>query len=554
MSPKLSVKNKKNEVIYEVLEDVEVAESRCQRTLRFREDFEWWDGTPVTAEDYMAQTDMGEWVLEGGPEETPGSRELVDEYTVVETFAQPRNDFNALDVDAGLTTKRGWAQEWLERFEGATTDEELNTAVQDLVDTKLSVMDYADRSLGCGLWRPVEMTDTELLFEKYENCPFADRTAVENLRLRIIASNQKIDELIKRNEFDGLQGGGGVSNTNNKPDEIENVASLTAGGGRAYYFNFDRGATQYRALRRALLYLLDLEELIAVTNQAVNGEIGSAVKYQGGMADPLLEVYAGKDWLESNLIDYGVGEERTDQARAVLQDNGFSMEGGEWVGPDGQLEPIEMIITSSKLMQTIQGYVSSKVEEFGLPVEPLALSQNKKQQRRRDSQEYNMLESWYISRHPSNAMNFWQGHSLIQDYPLSEVADVQELDSCTREVPPYELKRETNRRSGTPLVPEVPPPGDDSIEPGSDAETFNIVEAALELRYAGEERTRELARKIAWYANWDLPRLQTYYERWVTAGDTANFDWPDQGSFYYYVDRTHNHVNTGQIDGVPEDQ
>jgi len=548
MSPKLSIRNTKNEIIYELIDDVQLENDGCRRVITFEEDFNWWDGTPVNAEDYMAQSALADWVLNGGPSNSPISRQLRDTYTVVESFETPQNAFSGLDIGGVLHTKRDWAAPWLERFRGASTEDETNQVIQDLVETQIGVQEYGDEGLGCGLWRPVRVTDTEYLFEKVEDHPWAGRTNLQQLRFQLIASDQKVQELIKRDEFDVLLGNSSVDE--DAPESLGMVTRLTAGGGRTFYLNLDGRATQYRAVRQAILHYINTQQLIETLSTALGGGSfgGEPVKYQGGMADPFLEVYCGRDWLENNLIHYGYDESRPERARGILQDNGFSIEDGTWVGPDGELEPIRVVAANGAVPKNEAIFLADRLEQFGFPVEQAVSESQRVTSRFRESQEYELLESWFHNRHPRPAMHLWQGHSTIVDYPLSDIANFEETEGCVAEVPDFELNREAQQRNGASLRPKLPEPGTETVESGS--EEFDLVAATLELEFAGPERTRELARKMAWYRNWNVTTFQTYYEKWGMAGDTQNFDFPSEDSPYFYVDRFHNHINSGQITGV----
>jgi ABC-type transport system substrate-binding protein len=120
-----------------------------------------------------------------------------------------------------------------------------------------------------------------------------------------------------------------------------------------------------RSVRAALYRALNVEPIA----NSIHPELATGIHTPGAQTPGVMGVgNITEDWLDSNLIDYSHDPEGAAQ---MLRDEGYSKQGGVWVGPEGEELSYELptpnSATESGSMSMVQG-VAQQWSNFGIPV------------------------------------------------------------------------------------------------------------------------------------------------------------------------------------------
>lgn len=491
-------------------------ESACDVRIKFNDQHTWWDGTPVTARDLYVQHQINQYQQYGDPADAPNQWELVDDYTIKETRSAPINPTirRSAMVQSPVTTKADFYQKYLERYRDASTEKEVEQVTTDLTELQVSVQQAVDEGLGNGMWIPTDWDPQRVIHKKYSDHPRADWTNLDTWRWELVSGNQKVTQAFKDGVFDM-----GELNFKLLPknDNIENIAKFSLPGVPKMSFNFHNKHLARRKVRQAIAYLIDHKELRSVL-QSNHGTPYQSHPYIMGMSKRVAENWFDDDYLDS-LIDYGATA-KIDKAKATMKEAGYTMEGDRWVGPDGdEFSGIRYMTPPWSIYQTIEKYMTSKMEEFGIGTEMLMPNSSNFYKRLNDTYKFDIAHWFHYNTHPAHA--FSAGSLRGLDNYRAKAKTVESSGDCSVARKTPELTGQRSDRLNHPIRPEFP--SEVGSEGSSTEKLYPIKWNNVMEQSQSRDEIVELGQKMGWYYNWQVPHIGFYEEVWNYWGNRSEF-------------------------------
>lgn len=507
-------RDNRGRTIHFTIEEVEFNENGEEVLFRFDDDYVWWDGSPVTAEDYLIQRRIEQYQTYTSPEQSPVTLELVDDYTVRERRDTPINPkVRKLNQIGALITKRGIYREWLERYEDAGGEDAVDSVSEDLEQYQIGFEEAVEDGFGMGLFKPTQWNPNRVTLEKFEDHPRADWTNLEEWTWELVEGDQKFDQAFYDDRFDM-----GELNFNlvEEHDQVENIEEMRVPGVPKLSINFDNKHLGRRAVRRAIAYLVDRDEV----RRVLKANFGTPYLDHpeiSGMSRPVGEEYIGADHLEQ-FVNYGSAS-RPEDAETELRSAGYTKEGGLWVDDDGDaIDGLKYITPPWGIYEQITQYLAPKLTEFGIGTEAVLPSRSNFYQRLNENYEFDLVTWYHSGLHPTTSYNTGTqfGPTGLDNY--EEVAEsVEDIE----EVP--ELTHDTSPRMKHPIRPEFPTEVG-RADASSDTETlYPIMWNNVMSGTQDEARVEELSKKLSWYYNWQVPHIGLYEEVWNYWGRTDKY-------------------------------
>lgn len=507
-------RNNKGELIYLTIDDVSFEQGGKEVVFNFNENFQWWDGTQVTAEDYLIQRQIGLFQQYGSLEEAPITLEQEDDFTVREIRSTPVNpSARLLQHTQALYTKRDIYREWLEKYKDAGGSDAVEQVTSDLTKLQIPLADAVEQGYGMSMFKPTEWNPNRVTLEKFSGHPRSDWTNLETWTWELVSGDQKFDQAFKSGRFDM-----GELNFDlvAESDTIENVAEFPLPGVPKLTMNFQNKHLGRRGVRRAIAYLIDHDEI----RQVLRANFGTPYKPHpeiNGMAKPVGTGWVGSDYLDS-MLHYGA-KAQPEKARQALQNEGYTKEGDRWVGPDGDaIEGLKYTSPPWGIYQKINKYLAPILTDFGIGTESVLPSRSNFYKRLNETFNFDMVNWFHFGFHPTTSYNVGQqfGPTGLDNYravaePVENIEDTPTLNA------------ETSPRLGHPIRPTFPSEVG-AKEVSGDGQTLfpikwlNIVGATQD-----RERVVDLTKKLSWYYNWQIPHIGFYEEVWNYWAKTDTF-------------------------------
>ncbi|WP_137288427.1 ABC transporter substrate-binding protein [Natronorubrum halophilum] len=470
------------EFIPRVAENWEIDDETRLTTVEISDEYGWSDGTPVTAGDFVTALKLQAYMqmgLEKYVDPEDGIR-LVDDHTFE---IEPREDYVGLEEEL-------WLNQWIEtlldvsetqfgpvveEFENAESDDEIEDVQRDLV----SLEPYWDQILVSGPFAFVEANEQ-----------YADQVPNQHHPIA-----QDFDFYLRHGVFEGEEGlrAGEVDWEHNDPT-IEGLPDKygeppVSFSGQTFAIIFGRDdeyIRDYPAVRKALAYAVDMEHLVSVATPETPVD-----EYSAGIDSGYIEHFVEADVLDA-MPNYAPQD--VDTAQALLEDVGFSYEGGAWYTPDGDEWTLNFPV--GDWFRTASQIVSDNLNEFGIGMDH------------------------YVSE-----MTTWQSeHEANLDFDLTVHLNYGMARQYHAHADLYEemynpdrgILTERNLFGEEVEVPEVGNPDGDTV-------TISIPDALDGLATADDEdEAMEHATQLAWAHNQLLPAAMVHpwsEHYWVNAGD-----------------------------------
>jgi len=514
----------------------------CVSTYTLRDDVYWWDGEPITSKDLETQFLLDNYVGLSSKADMEVEFEIVNERTIEERrLTSPIVSDLARPSDVFVEYRDAYWGEWVEKYEDASNSDAFQEVTGELQQLKFGWDTFVEESLGNGLWIPDEWDEISMTLRKNEDHFRSDWTNLESWHIQWRPDSQKRIEAAKNDRVDT----GRVFDQN----EITDVRKFGIDGGRSITFRVtDNKHIANRRVRQAIFYLFDHEQILEIIKRTFDSE-QEVPMYHNGMVNATSAQWLGEDWMEENLIDYG-STAQPEKARERMETAGYTEESGTWVDSEGDpASGIEMVLPQNDLLSTMAQFLQGKLSEFGIEIDLQTTTWAQYFKIWEDTKEFDVLDSWIAGRHPSQVMfgPYNLGPSVSQADPQVVEWPESEEGSCEYSEPSVpELHVETSPDWGIPIRDTFPSEfGADEIS--GEGETLYPAKWHREMqRNPDTERTRELARKIAWYFNWKAFQMEYYNEIWNYTLNTEAFELSDHAETYSrnFINSLRGHINS----------
>jgi len=297
-------------------------------TVKLRQDLEWSDGAPVTAQDLVGRYDIM-WAQNGTVWRYLQDVVAVDEYTV--EFWMKTASPRALRLllrsyqPAPYSEYGDWMDQAAEmRAAGADPESDEVQAFLDALyaDEPDTVVTYGPFTLD-----PDSVTEAQLELVKNPNGYHSDLIDFDKV-LVYFGETAEAMPLVLAGEID-------YSTHGYTPSDVETFQSMPnldilsgpTGVAPGLWFNQSVYPLDVKEVRQAFAYVIDREENAAVAM----GPAGHAIEYMAGFTD--LQV---PTWLDQETIDrLNPYAKDWDKAAELLESVGFSKDGDAWVDDNG---------------------------------------------------------------------------------------------------------------------------------------------------------------------------------------------------------------------------
>ena len=473
-------------------------------TLQFPENFTWWNGRSLTAEDYYVGLEIDR--LQDPEASAIRGNELVDDYTIEMTFKQELTSFlmKSEIAETFVNTPRWIYQEYLDQLNQAGSQSERDSVIEDLSTMQISTQQVVDDGIGNGLFRLNAFNASKGVMKLFEQHPYANRTSIETVNY-IPAQGTNLSSLTASNQLD-MQANTLINQATRSqfPDNVENVYKYNWFRMQKFTFNWKNDHVGNRLVRRAIMHAVDLARIVSTMKQS--GTNGSPVETQTGIRPSIYEKYLGKGWADK-LIDYPTGTD-TEGATKLMQNAGYSKQGGSWVDPNGNSFTLSLLTQNSPEQTQAMKVFSDQLNEFGLQTQVSSVGSTDYYQR---LQNYtaDIYWIWHVD------VALWHPIAYFSNTFYGVLAGDPSSGGQTGPTGvPFSLK--IPKQVGAKQVQS----GGRTIKP---AELMNNLTTA-----SADQKVKQTTRTLAQWFNYDLPGIVFLKENAGTWLDTANFTFEEQ--------------------------
>jgi peptide/nickel transport system substrate-binding protein len=488
-----------NQYFYEIADGPPTMDG-CVLHQELKEGFTWWDGTEVTAKDRAIPHRLIPYFCCGGPDEVPWVSEFVSKYEYKENkIGKLSQTFAATNMIGQLPGKAAVWEPYIERLEDATTDDETQNILKEIRDRDITIDDAIELGLGNGLWKPVDYTTSELVLEKHEAHPYADRTDIERWVWKVASTDQSFTQAFKQGRYDF--GTSAFTNVQNPPENIETVVSYPSRYGRKLGMNWRNKHLARLPVRRAINYLLDLNDLATVVD-----DVSPLTQQTAGTPDSFAEEWLGEEFLD-NIIDYGP-EGKPEKAAQTMREAGYEKRGGVWTDEDGdKMQGLRFISPSSSNAALLGDTIGGILSDFGIETEFSSLeggSYADVTSQRTGSGDFDLaIHNVGVNLpHPARVWGY-RPNAVVAAF--AQAANQEPAEECGTDPPQVTWNDEKTPIFSIPVnpIPAFPEKvGKETLE--GEGQTFDPIQHSTQMRFdVGEDKIKELARTYAWWVNFN---------------------------------------------------
>lgn len=354
-------------------------------TLEMNDWFTWTNGDPVTAQDLETQLILSKKMGMAGTTDITDVQQTGD-YTVEMTLQSEKNPTlfwgdlfkYGSQRPREIHTPHSVFNRFREKFDSISTA----TAVQSAFD-ELGTWSYDEEPLGYGPYHvnPDRTTEEKMFFERNDDYPieqvqqqFSEQLGYDvsdypaELRIpefEVMYSGERTTELVLS---DTLDFAGLTTITpelrNQSPDHMTmHGVPVPGGGGTGFLPNLDNEHFGKRPVRQAIAHLIPYEQ----GAQVMYGDLAKPENLQTGLTGTQEQTWLSEEF-RSNLNAYDRNPER---AASILQDAGYSRDGGTWTDENGNAIEGGGIPIPASLSQKVKAFnaYAQQITDFGIPVE-----------------------------------------------------------------------------------------------------------------------------------------------------------------------------------------
>ncbi|WP_231186541.1 ABC transporter substrate-binding protein [Haladaptatus sp. DYF46] len=513
--------NAKGEPMYYLADEINIKGSGCEVEIQLNDEYTWWDGTPVTAQDFRTAAVITDYKESYGPDETDDSWEVVDKHTLKHHLAGPANPSLQKTASAYYTVpaKHDYFKSWLDKYEDAGGQSAVEKVTKELTSTTITLNDLTEKGLGCGMWKPKQLSPTNAVHEKYEDHPRADWTNLKTFNWHLISEKQKAIQALNAGQLDMGDKTVNQAKSNGTVDVFNQFGTSSI---VKIAMNWNNEHLARRPVRRAIAYLMDHDQLVKVirSTQGLNYKPRDTVT---GMS-----VSTGNQWtskgFQNKLIDYG-RTSKPEKAKRVLKDAGYTKDGDVWAGPDGsRVEGLTYLTPPWTIYETIGKYLSPKLKEFGFDNELIIPSSSGFWKRWTDTHDFDMVNWFSKTSHPASAYSTVSVAGLGKFDEVVNVTDPSGDCKVDRRTP--DLSQSRSKKLNQPIRPKFPKKVGQMGDGGSKRTLYPVKWGNIMSQTQSTKEVKDLTRKLMWYTNWQVPHIGFYDETRVYWGNQDKFDFP----------------------------
>lgn len=431
------------------------------------------------------------------------------------THVEPYEAYADAVISTTRRAQQGEIRPWKRPRPGKEGDPHARSLKQKYLGKRKYVEKFseAENVLATGAWDLVGMSGTEFIFEPNSHHRNADTINFETLIYEYTPSDSRLHTAFTSDRLDYGSAVTPREVVESFPDRIEQLR--IPGGwntGNELALDFDHPALGQRAVREALMYVLDHSKI--ATN--IHPSTAELITTPGGDCWDATD-YVSREWIDENLTTYTTDREK---ATRLLREAGFTRDGEQWMGSDG--EPIALTLATPNDTPRWEPSVASQLGEFGIQTSVKTMSETSFEDRT-DNGEF---ATWSSDVH--SATNDAAATLLIW------------LEAARREAnrkfgiyPDEQFGTITFSHAGWPLprteeeydvfTVKAPPIG----QPNGPLEEYHP--AALSLAFWTNPPREEFRRRVKtgmWLANWFLPTIPINKTREQHFIDDAHWLWP----------------------------
>lgn len=336
-------------------------------TYAFEEGLTYWSGEALDARAYSLGDRVRSHAFGEFGTGYPG--EVVDDHTYRWTVADPSS---AADVDSAVypglpPLPPAFTENWVERFEGASSETAADDVYADLSTTDVSVEAFVEEGYGSGAY---EVASTGVISRQGIGAVLrADHpgdATVPNLVVRTPSLNTT-SALVHEGGVDVGEGiiaeQGGDYQAASMPDGFEQVGRYPSPvqEGNQLFFNWGRPHLRRLWVRRAIAAALPVERML----RNAYGTDRRPVDQHSGVLSATAGVALGSAFVDS-LHDYPV-EADTETAGEWLRTAGYTLSDDGWTGPDGESLSLRLLV--GQRTGPLATSLSNGLTDFGIDVE-----------------------------------------------------------------------------------------------------------------------------------------------------------------------------------------
>ncbi len=505
--------------MYWLADEVNIKGGGCEVEIKLNDEYTWWDGKPVTAQDLHTAYLISDYKESYGPEKTDDSWEVVDKHTLKHTLPGPANPSLHKSEYLSVAVKHDFFKSWLEKYEDASGESAIEDVTKELQETTITLNDLTEKGLGCGMWKPKQLSPTNAVHEKYEDHPRADWTNLKTFNWHLISEKQKAIQALNAGQLDMGDKTINQAKSNSKVDVFNRFGTSSI---VKLSLNWNNEHLARRPVRRAIAYLMDHDELVKVikSTQGLNYKPRDTVT---GMSAKATNQWTSKSF-QNKLIDYG-RTSKPEKAKQVLKDAGYTKDGDVWAGPDGsRVEGLTYLTPPWNIYETIGKYLSPKLKEFGFGNKLIIPSSSGFWKRWTDTHDFDMVNWFSDTSHPANA------------YTTLSVAGLGKFDEIVNEKEPSgdckvdrrtpDLSQQRSKKLNQPIRPKFPKKVGQMGDGGGKQTLYPVKWGNIMAQTQSTKEVKDLTAKLTWYMNWQVPHIGFYDETRAYWGDTNKFDFP----------------------------
>ncbi|MFP9190140.1 ABC transporter substrate-binding protein [Natronosalvus vescus] len=484
------------------------------------DEFYWANGDPITAEDFYTQT-MVTLLQQSEDQRWAEEVNLLNEWEWEAVSKDPMNPMVQGYPDERLALAKGREQEWLEKLEDVSTEDERAEVSAEIANERITMQEFIDEGMSSSVWMPVTYDETSVTFEKNENHPYADAFAYDEL-VAHTCDGAACDELILNDYIDIGTGTFPESIRDVSPDHLQTITETEALASRNLYFRYLNDHIANRWVRRALLTVLDLDFLVNFWQ----GEGGFVKQTQSGMAEADEQRFLDSDFLDS-LYDYPTaGDEEL--AEEFMHEGGYERNGdGLWENGDGETVEFTFAPPTGSLFSTLASAIYDRWDEFGFEPEMISRDFGYLTPNLQDGTGDVDVTLWATGWGRGDPRDYFSPINpfFLHLYTPGTDDHTQWLDEGLTESP----------NNGRPIVVEIPEDPSDIFLEGSTRE-INLLELWDEfISTQDEERSHEIIQDFVTYFNYDLPRPDLFPQVNALWADTESWQFPNDDPLYHDV-------------------